>query len=674
MSTNLQLTEQQIREYGDLAYLGLGKDLLYKKYENPFDGDTHEMYSDPYRYFVKYFMDIDNVWWLCKIIFNVNLLPYQVVIMQELWNHKFPMLIGSRGLGKSFLLSLYCMVKALLSPGCKIVVAGAGLRQSLLLFDYCSKIWDSSPMLQNIATQGGQKSGQGPKKGNDRCSIFLGESSIVFIPIGSGEKIRGLRSNVTVVDEFASQNEDIFERVIGGFGVVTQDPIKSVREAARKDFLKDIHLTELIEEEDNSMGNQTIIAGTAYYDFNHFSRYWKRWKAIIETKGNKRAIKELCGTEDIPEYLDYRDYCVIRIPVELLPKGYMDEAQIARAKATIHNGIFQMEYGAIFTRDSEGFFRRTLIESCVASDNKPVRLVTGPVTFNAICRGNVSRKYIYGVDPAALQDNFAIVILELCGNHRRIVYCWTTNKSRHRELLKKNQTIGEMDYYAYCARKLRELMKTFPCERLGMDAQGGGIAIEEALQDTLRMMTGEQRILRTIEDDKPKPTDDEHGLHILDMVQFASNDWVREANHGMRMDFENKALLFPHFDPAMLEGASLIDEFSDGRVYDSLEEVMTNIEELKDELASIVYTQTTNGTDRWDTPEVKMPGNKKGRLRKDRYSALLIANMVARQFEKQRAGFTYDEGRVITDKTNKVFEVGPAWYMEGMKNSAIYNQ
>ena len=39
------------------------------------------------------------------------------------------------------------------------------------------------------------------------------------------------------------------------------------------------------------------------------------------------------------------------------------------------------------------------------------------------------------------------------------------------------------------------------------------------------------------------------------------------------------------------------------------------IEELKDELATIVMTQTSiSGRDKWDTPEIKMPNGKKGRL------------------------------------------------------------
>ena len=46
---------------------------------------------------------------LCKHILNVNILPSQALFLHEMWNRKFPMLIASRGFGKSFILSLYSM-------------------------------------------------------------------------------------------------------------------------------------------------------------------------------------------------------------------------------------------------------------------------------------------------------------------------------------------------------------------------------------------------------------------------------------------------------------------------------------------------------------------------------------------------------------------------------------
>ena len=113
------------------------------------------------------------------------------------------------------------------------------------------------------------------------------------------------------------------------------------------------------------------------------------------------------------------------------------------------------------------------------------------------------------------------------------------------------------------------------------------------------------------------------------MCQFAKYDWLSEANHGMRKDFEDKTLLFPHFDAVSL-GVSNAEDGLKGRVFDTLEECVLDIEELKDELSMIQITQTATGRDRWDTPEVIIAAGKKSKMRKDRYSALLMANMSAR--------------------------------------------
>ena len=44
---------------------------------------------------------------VCKYIFNIEISPSQSLILADMWNRKFPMLVGSRGFGKSFILTLY---------------------------------------------------------------------------------------------------------------------------------------------------------------------------------------------------------------------------------------------------------------------------------------------------------------------------------------------------------------------------------------------------------------------------------------------------------------------------------------------------------------------------------------------------------------------------------------
>ncbi len=1006
---------------------------------------------------------------LCKQIFNIQILPSQALILEEVWNRKFPMLIASRGFGKSFMLSLYSMLRALLLPRRKVVVVGAAFRQSKVLFEYMETIWNNSPILRDICD-----SDSGPRRDVDRCVMRINDSRITCLPLGDGQKIRGQRANDIISDEFASIPRDIFETVVAGFAAVSSDPIENVKKVASKKLAVELGVQMEEEAKDivKNRDNQIILSGTAYYDFNHFATYWKKWKSIIKSKGRKESLREVFGGEDPPVDFNWREYSVIRIPYELLPEGFMDAAQVARSKATVHAGIYQMEFGAClepstliqtdvglksikdievgdkvlthkgrfrrvtktlrrphrgdiirmssygvtgdvlitpehpiwlggddfnyidsesakvrlanlselsglryidttlichnflesprgeyiypqssqskitleqqreirsstesqralsekygvsqstisyikrngkipkgripkklslshdfglilgyylsegsvntsgtstefaldehkdtnfkdqliravydvfgldaklyvgqknvyricvnsrlfssimthlcghysdgkltihdimfsnpemlkgiitgywngdghignrqadahcinqdlllqiklglsyfgissssmssggsfnlklsgsnfrkflldfygrdirdtssrqviendgeksifpiknnskerydgyvhnlhveedesysllnmtvhncFTRDSQGFFKRTLIESCVCNEANEIKDSQGNhIVYEAKLIGDKNKRYVFGVDPASEVDNFSIVVLELSPDHNKIVYCWTTTRDDHKEKVKKGYST-EKDFYAYCARKIRDLMKLFPCVHIAMDAQGGGIAVMESLHDTDKIQDGEHPIWPVIDDDKPQDTDGEKGLHILEMCQFAKYEWLAEANHGLRKDFEDKSTLFPQFDSISLATSNAEDALR-GRMFDTLEECMMEIEELKDELAMIQMTQTPSGRDKWDTPEVVVAAGKKSKMRKDRYSALIMANMAARIINRTptQADYEFYGGfaaiRSGDDKEKEESYInGPAWFTEGM--------
>ena len=608
---------------------------------------------------------------LCKHIFKVDVLPFQGLILQELWNRKFPMLIGSRGMGKTFLMSLYCMLRALLMPERKVVVVGAAFRQSKYLHDYMENMWKNSGILRDLCD-----SNSGPRRDVDMCKLTINGSTISALPIGDGQKIRGQRANDIIADEFASMSREIFENVIAGFAAVSASPVENVKRLAMEEEAKKrgIDTSSLYEKKgiDETKTNQIILSGTAYYDFNHFAEYWKRWKTIIETKGDLKNISNnVFNGEDVPASFNWDDYSIIRIPVDLVPRGFMDEGQIARSKATVHNGIFLMEFGAVFTKDSQGFFKRSLIESCVGTDIKPVKLQSGPVYFDPMLRGSKNGKYLIAIDPASEVDNFSIVVLELHPDHRRIVYCWTTTRKEHTERVKRGLT-KENNFYSYCARKIRELMDLFPIVHIAMDAQGGGYSVAEALHDFNQLKEGETPIWPIIDEDKPQPSDDEQGLHILEMCQFAKYDWYSDANHGLRKDLEDKVLLFPRFDPITI-GISIEEDKVNNRLYDTLEDCVMEIEELKNELSLIEVTESVNGRMRWDTPEVKIGVGKKKRMRKDRYSSLLMANMSARSinFEEKQSVYKAYGGFAAVDNTKKFERAtfsGPNWFTSQMND------
>jgi hypothetical protein len=657
------------------SWLGLGDINKLVLPDNPLFGRKKEDIENPDKHLLRLLRKPEYFGTTVKLLMGIELHPIQVALMQEFWNRPFPMFIASRGFGKSFSLALYSMLKCIMVPGTKIVIVGAAFRQSKVIFEYMETMWRNSPIIRSIFSG----NDDGPRRDVDRCTIRLGDSWTIAVPMGDGSKIRGLRAHIIIADEFASISPDIYETVVAGFAAVSASPIQNVKEEARRKAMIEAGIwTDELEAIQIKKGNQAIISGTADYSFKHFASYWNRYKLIINSKGDPHKLKEIFGG-DAPENFNWKDYSIIRIPYELIPKGFMDDKQVARAKATIHNGIYNMEYAACFTEDSDGFFKRSLIESCVSREDKPIIVGDKKIIFDVSTKGNPKYKYVYGIDPASEKDNFSIVVLELHADHTRIVYCWTTNRSNFKER-QKTGLVVEHDFYGFCARKIRDLMKVFPCERIGMDAQGGGVAIEEALHDPDKLQEGENLIWPIIDPDKEKDTDDQQGLHILELVQFAKSEWTASANHGLRKDFEDKVLLFPRFDELTLgfaldrEGRDVLDTDIE-KIYDNESECILEIEDLKDELTTIVMTQTSTGVggrDKWDTPDIKLPNGKKGKLRKDRYSALVIANMIARQMNRQMIsgvdfGVIGANLRTMKGKSGCMYK-GPNWFTEGANN------
>jgi hypothetical protein len=222
---------------------------------------------------------------ICKEMLNIEILPTQALMLREMWNRKFPMLIASRGFGKSFILSVYAILRALLMQNRKIIVVGAAFRQSKILFEYMDTIWRNSPILRDIVGSNG-----GPRRDVDMCRLTIGDSIITCLPLGDGSKIRGQRANDIIADEFASIPREIFENVVAGFAAVTASPVENVRRiASRKKAIELGQGLEESKEANEEGGNQIILSGTAYYDFNHFAEYWKKWKQIIQSKGHPKS-------------------------------------------------------------------------------------------------------------------------------------------------------------------------------------------------------------------------------------------------------------------------------------------------------------------------------------------------------------------------------------------------
>lgn len=567
--------------------------------ENPFYKRMGE-FDDPYDEFVD--ICLNNLTWGAYHLLMwkgkpLELAPFQSIILETLWNKTFPILLMTRGGGKTFMLAVYACMRAMLTPGAKIVIVASSFRQSKLVFEYIENLYNYSPILRAACPRGIEKP-------SDSRRLIVGDSFILALPLGNGEKIRGIRATHIITDEFASIPPEIFQVVVRGFAAVAADPIA----AAKKRHAEDVAIREgrlKPEERSQSSSNQIIYSGTANFQFNHFYKLFVIHLRIIQSKfiGNAESINDTFEIEDDEEVrfegdLDYRDYAIIRVPYQGMPHSFMDEKQIAQAKATMPKNLFQMEYECVFPTDSDGFYKRSLINRATPG------LLDSLATLSIELSGQKGFQYVMGVDPARKTDNFSISILKLMGDNKyRNVYCYSMrNKS-----------------WPKAVAKIRELLKKFNIVRMSVDSGGGGTTVEDLLQDPSLIGQGDRAIWRYDEDEHIKY----EGDHILDMVNFTPG-WIGEANYGLASDIEHRRILFPY-------RSSTNETISEAHEED---ETWDEIEEQIKEMCMITVSPTKTGIQHFDIPDLptSQQATLKSYQRKDRYSAILLAAHAARSY------------------------------------------
>ena len=135
---------------------------------------------------------------------------YQRVAIRALFDKSYNIWVWSRGLGKSWTAGLAAVDFALLYPGMRIGVAAPSFRQSKMIIEnkIVGDLMQRSKFLE-----------QEVKKVNNKIDTleveFYNGSKIISFPVGTdGAKIRGLRLEFIIIDEYAQMNPTIVNRVI----------------------------------------------------------------------------------------------------------------------------------------------------------------------------------------------------------------------------------------------------------------------------------------------------------------------------------------------------------------------------------------------------------------------------------------------------------------------------
>lgn len=149
-------------------------------------------------------------------VLGITLKLFQKILLWVMFHYNYIMYLAARGQGKTWLTSLYCVVKCILYPGTKIIIASGTLRQANeVLLKIQDDFMKQSPILRSEI---------------DKCNISQNDATITFKNGSwiksrtSTENSRSARANCLIADEFRMIDENILNTVLRKFLTSPRQP------------------------------------------------------------------------------------------------------------------------------------------------------------------------------------------------------------------------------------------------------------------------------------------------------------------------------------------------------------------------------------------------------------------------------------------------------------------
>lgn len=250
---------------------------------------------------------------------EIQLKPFQVVLLYMIERNLKSCLITTRGLGKSWLIALYCCCRCILYPGQKVIVSCETKEQSrnLIREKIVNELMNMSPNLRKEINPREIKIGT-----NESYVKFKNGSTI--IAINASENTRGKRAHILVVDEYV--------QIKNGFDTLTKILQPFLQVVRQPKYLQNPKYVHLQEE------NKQIYASSAWYA-DHWS--YDLYKDYVE--------KMLIGESSFVCNLPYN----IALKYGLMTQKRLDEIM---NDPNLSEEAFLMEYSAMFYDLGDGAY------------------------------------------------------------------------------------------------------------------------------------------------------------------------------------------------------------------------------------------------------------------------------------------------------------------------------
>ena len=162
--------------------------------------------------FMKENYDMFATWYL-----GLDLFLYQKIVLHFMGKANQAMIVASRGISKSFMISIFACCKAILEPGSIIIIASPTRGQSNLILKekIQGELCRMSPNLKREIKD--------IKTGQNEGSIYFHNGSRI-LTVTASENSRGYRSNCNLYEEKAKMNKSVIDTVLSPFLIPRQAP------------------------------------------------------------------------------------------------------------------------------------------------------------------------------------------------------------------------------------------------------------------------------------------------------------------------------------------------------------------------------------------------------------------------------------------------------------------
>lgn len=365
---------------------------------------------------------------------GIKLRLFQQILLWAMMHNNYFMYLASRGQGKTFLVAIYAVVRSILFPKEKIIVASGVKSQSRAVIEKIKEIYDDAPLLKREVSNWSENS-------DDPFFEFHNGSWIRTVT--ANENARSKRANLLIIDEFVKVDIKIITSVLRRFLTAERQP----------GYLRKPEYAHMTER------NQEIYLSSAWYK-HHWS--FKRMQAFFNSMMSGRQYF-VCG---LPYQLSIKENLLNREQVE-------DEMQ----EDDFDQTLFGMEMECLFFGESEkAFFKYEDLEP-----NRQVPQAIYPKDFYNLIK---DPRFRY---PKKEPEEVRLLSCDIAGMGG------SDNDSSIFSLIKLTPTgrgydrtvsyIESMDggHTETQAIRIKQLFYDFDCDYLVLDTQNMGLSVYDLL-------------------------------------------------------------------------------------------------------------------------------------------------------------------------------------------------